>query len=106
MWLETTTTYDDGTVSITSERDLSYTRYPGQLRTDLVDGSMLQQYYFTKSGENGTRYTALDYMGIGRNSFPMIKDRGMTTYDIANGQPLYQTYTFEYNQYMQLTPGL
>jgi len=107
MWLETTTIYGDGTpMSVTTERDFSYTRYPGQLRTDLVDGSLLQQYYFSKSGENGTRYSTLDYAGIERNEFPMFTDRGATTYDVATGQPLYQTYMFEYNMYMSLAPGL
>ena len=98
MYLQRTDTYSDGNVVVTSERDYSYTR-PGTVLTDVVDGSLLQRFYFTTDGTNGTRYVGVDYQGINRNMFPMITGRGA----ISNGS---QVYTFEYGRTLNLAPGL
>ena len=107
MYMTTVITYDNGHVSSVTELDTAYTRYlQSPLLTDLENGSTLPRYYFTKDGPNGTRFKAIDYQGIERDVFPMITDRGAITYSIPGNMPMYQTYTFEYNRYMSLTPGL
>ena len=103
MWKETTNINSDDRVEVTSVRDLTYTRYPGPLLTDLNDGTYLQKFYFTTNGSDGTRFVHVDYQGISRDTFPMITGRGVTYYD---GVKTYQVYTFEYGRVINLAPGL
>ena len=103
MWKETTDIHSDDRVEVTTVRDFSYTRYAGALLTDLNDGSLLQKYYFTTNGVDGTRFVSVDYQGISLNTFPMMTNRG-TQFPSEN--PPYQIYTFEYGRVINLAPWL
>ena len=69
MYLQTA---NNDRVKVTNARDFTYTRYAGALLTDVVDGSYLQKSY-TTNGSDGTRFASVDYQGISRNTFPIIK---------------------------------